>query len=86
MTEVKDAITTMYMVKSTEKINEQEKTIKEQDTVIKRLKRRCLYVVLLLVASIAFNLAFLFSYIGGNECENTESQHVMSQTKQSDPN
>lgn len=80
MTEVKDAIATMYMVKSTEKI-------KEQETVIKRLKRGCLYAVLLLVASIAFNLAFLFSYIeGGNECENTESQHVMSQTERSDLN
>lgn len=80
MTEVKDAIATMHMVKSTKKINEQER-------VISRLKRRCLYVVLLLVASIAFNLAFLFSYIeGGNECENTASQHVMSPTEQSDPN
>ena len=80
MTEVKEAIATMHMVKSTEKINEQER-------VISRLKRRCLYVVLLLVASIAFNLAFLFSYVeGGNECENTASQHVMSPTERSDPN
>lgn len=80
MTEVKEAIATMHMVKSTEKINEQER-------VISRLKRRCLYVVLLLVASIAFNLAFLFSYVeGGNECENTASQHVMSPTEQSDLN
>ena len=80
MTEVKDAIATMHMVKSTEKINDQER-------VISRLKRRCLYVVLLLVASIAFNLAFLFSYIeGGNECENTASQHVMSPTERSDLN
>ena len=79
MTEVKDAIATMYMTESTKKINEQER-------VISRLKRRCLYVVLLLVASIAFNLAFLFSYIGGNECENTESQHVMSPTERSDLN
>ena len=79
MTEVKDAIATMYMTESTKKINEQER-------VISRLKRRCLYVVLLLVGSIAFNLAFLFSYIGGNECENTASQHVMSPTERSDPN
>lgn len=80
MTEVKDAIATMYMEKSTEKINEQERAIM-------RLKRGCLFVVLLLVASIAFNLAFLFSYIeGGNECENTASQHVMSPTERSDPN
>ena len=80
MTEVKDAIATMYMTESTKKINEQER-------VISRLKRRCLYVVLLLVASIAFNLAFLFSYIeGGNECENTASQHVMSPTERSDLN
>lgn len=80
MTEVKDAIATMYMTESTKKINEQER-------VISRLKRRCLYVVLLLVASIAFNLAFLFSYIeGGNECENTASQHVMSPTERSDRN
>lgn len=80
MTEVKDAIATMYMTESTKKINEQER-------VISRLKRRCLYVVLLLVASIAFNLAFLFSYIeGGNECENTASQHVMSPREQSDLN
>ena len=80
MTEVKDAIATMYMVQSTKKI-------KEQETVIKRLKRGCLYAVLLLVASIAFNLAFLFSYIeGGNECENTASQHVMSPTERSDLN
>ena len=80
MTEVKDAIATMYMTESTKKINEQER-------VISRLKRRCLYVVLLLVASIAFNLAFLFSYIeGGNECENNASQHVMSPTERSDPN
>ena len=80
MTEVKDAIATMYMTESTKKINEQER-------VIKRLKRGCLFAVLLLVASIAFNLAFLFSYIeGGNECENTASQHVMSPTERSDPN
>ena len=79
MTEVKDAIATMYMEKSTEKINEQERAIN-------RLKRGCLFAVLLLVASIAFNLAFLFSYIGGNECENTASQHVMSPTERSDPN
>ena len=80
MTEVKDAIATMYMTESTKKINEQERAIS-------RLKRRCLYAVLLLVASIAFNLAFLFSYIeGGNECENTASQHVMSPTERSDPN
>ena len=80
MTEVKDAIATIYMTESTKKINEQER-------VISRLKRRCLYVVLLLVASIAFNLAFLFSYIeGGNECENTASQHVMSPTERSDLN
>lgn len=80
MTEVKDAIATMYMVKSTEKI-------KEQERAIKRLKRGCLFAVLLLVASIAFNLAFLFSYIeGGNQCENTASQHVMSPTERSDLN
>ena len=80
MTEVKDAIATMYMTESTKKINEQER-------VIGRLKRGCFYAVLLLVASIAFNLAFLFSYIeGGNECENTASQHVMSPREQSDLN
>lgn len=54
---------------------------------IRRLKRYCFFLVLLLVASIAFNLACIFTHImGGNECTTTEEQHAPAYLEPSEKN
>lgn len=60
MTEERAAALKMYMVISKVKI--------------RRLKKRCFFLTLLLIASIAFNLAYIFTHIGGNECNTIDER------------